>query len=381
METDLKEVVDQGDLDTAAPNEEQSKSKICCPDLMVILNYMVAETKKKVSALRIGVFTVFMVVTVIVMLKSVVSITPILFVKLGQVEAGAIDFMIKPYLSKHLTDGNVNWYSVDPFQFEMTNNITNYTSIPAAGSIGLKASFGGYGISNYEDHVEVDINGFSIPMLKSAYFQNCLKGLEGFGGFAPRALWPHIMVEANNKTSTNVLMVINSTLEVQIGMGPEFPPYIMGRDEIMLNAGIIEYLGIEIGDNVTNSFDMALPQNLAAFQLMGMLAGKTPEQQHSLTSLLAQSATVTLNWIVGDTYESSAGKFPAAYGNVVLTDCSYLFDMLIKGGFEAIKPFKFTNPQDYIIAYAFLTAIQQSLNASGSTMCDFAMMIDGILDN
>ena len=50
---------------------------------MVILNYMVAETKKKASALRIGIFTVFMVVTVIVMLKSVVSITPILFVKLG----------------------------------------------------------------------------------------------------------------------------------------------------------------------------------------------------------------------------------------------------------------------------------------------------------
>ena len=184
--------------------------------------------------------------------------------------------MIKPYLTKHLTDGNVNWYSVDPFQFEMTNNITNYTAIPVAGNLGLKASYGGYGISNYDDHVEVDINGFSIPMLKSAYFENCLKGLEGFGGFAPRALWPHIMVEANNKTSTNVLMVINSTLEVQIGMGPEFPPYIMGRDEIMLNAGIIEYLGIEIGENVTNSFDLALPQNLAAFQLMGMLAGKTP---------------------------------------------------------------------------------------------------------
>jgi hypothetical protein len=238
---------------------------------------MIAETKKKVSALRIGIFTVFMVVTVIVMLKSVVSITPILFVKLGQVEAGAIDFMIKPSLTKHLTDGNTNWYAVDPFEFEMTNNITNYTSIPPAGSIGLKASFGGYGISNYEDHVEVDIANVSIPMLKTNYFQNCLKDLVGFGGFAPRLLWPHIMVEANNKTSTNVLMVINSTLEVNIGLGPEFPPYIIGRDEIMLNTGIIEYLGIEIGENVTNSFDFALPQNMAAFQLMGMLAGKTPE--------------------------------------------------------------------------------------------------------
>jgi hypothetical protein len=84
---------------------------------------------------------------------------------------------------------------------------------------------------------------------------------------------------------------------------------------------------------------------------------------------------------VADTYESSAGKFPAAYGNVVLTDCTYLFDMLIKGGFEAIKPFRFTKPAEYILAYAFLTQIQNYLDASGETMCDFAMMIDGILDN
>jgi hypothetical protein len=51
--------------------------------LRVILNYMIAESKKKISGLRIGIFTVFMVVTTIVMLESVISVTPILFVKLG----------------------------------------------------------------------------------------------------------------------------------------------------------------------------------------------------------------------------------------------------------------------------------------------------------
>jgi hypothetical protein len=35
-----------------------------------------------------------MVVAIITMLESVVSITPILFVKLGQEEAGAIDFKL-----------------------------------------------------------------------------------------------------------------------------------------------------------------------------------------------------------------------------------------------------------------------------------------------
>ncbi len=51
--------------------------------MRVILNYMIAESKKKISGLRIGIFTVFMVVTTIVMLESVISVTPILFVKLG----------------------------------------------------------------------------------------------------------------------------------------------------------------------------------------------------------------------------------------------------------------------------------------------------------
>jgi len=44
---------------------------------------MIAESKKKISGLRIGIFTVFMVVASIVLMESVISIAPILFVKLG----------------------------------------------------------------------------------------------------------------------------------------------------------------------------------------------------------------------------------------------------------------------------------------------------------
>ena len=75
---EVPEIKDVGEGDV-----ESQKKKLCCPDLRVILNYMVAESKKKISGLRIGIFTVFMVVTTIVMLESVISITPILFVKLG----------------------------------------------------------------------------------------------------------------------------------------------------------------------------------------------------------------------------------------------------------------------------------------------------------
>jgi len=69
--------------DVKEADVESKKQKLCCPDLRVILNYMIAESKKKLTGLRIGIFTVFMVVTTIIMLESVISITPILFVKMG----------------------------------------------------------------------------------------------------------------------------------------------------------------------------------------------------------------------------------------------------------------------------------------------------------
>lgn len=69
--------------DQIQPAEKPSRGTICCGDFRVIFNYIIAETKKKQSGLKIGIFTVFMVVAIITMLESVIAITPILFVKLG----------------------------------------------------------------------------------------------------------------------------------------------------------------------------------------------------------------------------------------------------------------------------------------------------------
>jgi len=82
---DLKPSQKESDKERDSDDSQLKGGKIWCADLKVILSYMIAETKKKVGALKMGIFTVFMVVMVIVMLKSVVQITPILFVKLGQV--------------------------------------------------------------------------------------------------------------------------------------------------------------------------------------------------------------------------------------------------------------------------------------------------------
>jgi len=71
-----------------------------------------------------------MVVTIITMLESVISITPILFVKMGQEEAGAIDFKIT-YTASNLVSGDVNFYSVSPFALNYTTNFS-YEPLPPA---------------------------------------------------------------------------------------------------------------------------------------------------------------------------------------------------------------------------------------------------------
>ena len=82
----------------------------------VTLNYLISEQTKKQEALKIGIFTVFLVVMIIAMLKSVVDSAPILFVKLGQESAGAFDFrMVSPMASNAMRVGDVNYYAVNPW--------------------------------------------------------------------------------------------------------------------------------------------------------------------------------------------------------------------------------------------------------------------------
>lgn len=56
------------------------KSRACCADFSVIVNYITAEQNKKSGSFKIGIFTVFLTVSVITLLQSVMAITPILFV-------------------------------------------------------------------------------------------------------------------------------------------------------------------------------------------------------------------------------------------------------------------------------------------------------------
>jgi len=121
---DSTPLVPQNDYDI----KKSKRSRACCADLAVITNYITAEQAKKPESLKIGVFTVFLTVGVVTMLQSVMSITPILFVQMGQNEAGAIDFRLTYALSNYL-EGDSDWYNVNPFDYNATANKVSYSPL------------------------------------------------------------------------------------------------------------------------------------------------------------------------------------------------------------------------------------------------------------
>ena len=87
----------------------------CCAVLSTILRYLSADQAKRPRPFYIGVTTVFILVTVMTMFKSVIDSSPILFVKIGQEQVGAIDFTLTPTLSTSMISANINYYAIDQF--------------------------------------------------------------------------------------------------------------------------------------------------------------------------------------------------------------------------------------------------------------------------
>jgi hypothetical protein len=53
------------------------------PSLIMILTYLISELSKKKRSFQIGVFTVFLVVAFLTLLKSVVDVSSVAFVKIA----------------------------------------------------------------------------------------------------------------------------------------------------------------------------------------------------------------------------------------------------------------------------------------------------------
>jgi hypothetical protein len=55
---------------------------------------------------------------------------------------------------------------------------------------------------------------------------------------------------------TSVLLIIDSSREINLGMAPHFPPVPLNGTEIMLNENNFEYLDVEVGDSLRVELDI-----------------------------------------------------------------------------------------------------------------------------
>jgi ABC-type antimicrobial peptide transport system permease subunit len=351
------------------------------------MNYIIAEQGKKASGLKIGIFTVFLVVSMITMLESVISITPILFVNLGQDESGAIDFSLK-FDKSNLANGDVNLYAQNPFRM---NYSLNYSYEPLVANKApplfkkskLQAINPATFVTNEGDHYLIE---GEVPVLNFDWYKEKLSGLSGFNGFTPRTLYPNSVFSHNSLNVTNLLLVIDCKQEVQIGLAPEFNPYILGLDEVMVNSGTVQYLGLQLGDSIDMEIDIGIIGPVATSstpmqQVMGLLYASLGREMGDMVQMTRSNlgSSFTRTMTVTADYTDSAGKFPSAYGNVAILDCHYILNYIFDYARNDYAP---TLPlAERVIFIAEVNKLENELAQQGITWCSFAYEIDGVLTN
>lgn len=86
-----------------------------------IMNYVISDIRKKQRSFKIGVFTIFLVVTFIVMLRSVVDKIGVAFLKVAQDQAGIFDVTMTASSDGFSVPGDIDLYNSDPFDYLPTN--------------------------------------------------------------------------------------------------------------------------------------------------------------------------------------------------------------------------------------------------------------------
>jgi len=119
-------------------------------------------------------------------------------------------------------------------------------------------------MSCYEDHFTL---ADSIGLVNTPYFMERLEPLQEstFQGFSPRWYLPQTRlyadIEIEGKTErvfqTQTLGIIDTQNEIEIGIGYNWPPVVLGENQIQVQELLLEYLQKEVGDTIEFNFNGA----------------------------------------------------------------------------------------------------------------------------
>ena len=106
--------------------------------------------------------------------------------------------------------------------------------------------------------------------------------------------------------------------------------------------------------------DVDIPDEVEALMTASALLCALVDEPNFVTKdlILGARTELTLTLMVAASYEKSSGKFPSAYGNVMLTDCTYAFSYVFDLVEQAINPIKRTDFELYLKLRAKLIQIK-----------------------
>ena len=95
--------------------------------------------------------------------------------------------------------------------------------------------------------------------MRTPYFFERLDSLTDFEGFVGRWYFPSETLTADKTGASDITtaLVIDSQREIKIGVGYDWPPVVLGNEELQLQQLIAKFLGIDIGDSVKISLDFS----------------------------------------------------------------------------------------------------------------------------
>lgn len=201
-----------------------------------ITNYVVSDIKKKQRSFKIGVFTIFLVVTFVVMLRSVVDKVGVAFLKVAQDQAGIFDVTLATEYGGGSIDGDIAMYTSDPF---------DYQEPPKPNQTSFFESFDRSLVKDNGDHSE--IAGFKL--LNFAKLREQLDPLSNhtsFKGFTPRWILPTRFRNSTNsaRNTSCILIVLDSRREIDYKIGEYFSQEVLGENEIMITDQALIHLDV-----------------------------------------------------------------------------------------------------------------------------------------
>lgn len=181
-------------------------------NIFVLTSYIIADLKKKPKSYKIGVFTVTLTVSFIILLYSILDVLPLVFLKQAQNSVGEADFVFNSVSPQNISQ------SVDTYIY---NNAYQTTRVVPAEN--------------------------ALPFIDYVEFISQVREAKDFDGFAPR--WYGIASFANfnnlSVTAKGLIMVLDSEKEVKIGLGRDFSKKILNDGQAFMTRSALRYLDVD----------------------------------------------------------------------------------------------------------------------------------------